>query len=118
VGGHGVEGPIHEIEQETGKHFHFEGTEALPIDHFEVVLEGTPEEIEERALPFREGEEVLVHDRGAAHVQRGRRGGEAGRLRHLGLRERQPWWARRRWSGSRRSAAAPPRRPSSTRPRA
>jgi ribonuclease G len=61
VGGHGVEGPIHEIEQETGRHFHFEGTEALPIDHFEVVLEGTTDEIEERALPFREGEEVLVH---------------------------------------------------------
>jgi ribonuclease G len=61
VGSHGVEGPIHEIEQETGKHFHFEGTEALPIDHFEVVLEGTIEEVEERALPFREGEEVLVH---------------------------------------------------------
>jgi len=60
VGGHGVEGPIHEIEQETGRHFHFEGTEALPIDHFEVVLEGTADEIEERALPFREGEEVLV----------------------------------------------------------
>jgi ribonuclease G len=61
VGGHGVEGPIHEIEQETGKHFHFEGTEALPIDHFEVVLEGTREDVEQRALPFREGEEVLVH---------------------------------------------------------
>jgi ribonuclease G len=61
VGSHGVEGPIHEIEQETGKHFHFEGTEALPIDHFEVVLEGTADEIQERALPFREGEEVLVH---------------------------------------------------------
>ncbi|HZB07200.1 MAG TPA: ribonuclease E/G, partial [Thermoleophilaceae bacterium] len=61
VGGHGVEGPIHEIEQETGRHFHFEGTEALPIDHFEVVLEGTSDEVEERALPFREGEEVLVH---------------------------------------------------------
>jgi ribonuclease G len=61
VGGHGVEGPIHELEQETGRHFHFEGTEALPIDHFEVVLEGTADEIEERALPFREGEEVLVH---------------------------------------------------------
>ncbi|HYN90324.1 MAG TPA: Rne/Rng family ribonuclease [Thermoleophilaceae bacterium] len=61
VGGHGVEGPIHELEQETGRHFHFEGTEALPIDHFEVVLEGTPDEVEERALPFREGEEVLVH---------------------------------------------------------
>jgi ribonuclease G len=61
VGGHGVDGPIHEIEQETGRHFHFEGTEALPIDHFEVVLEGTPDDVEERALPFREGEEVLVH---------------------------------------------------------
>ncbi len=57
----GVEGPIHEIEAETGKHFHFEGTEALPIDYFDVVLEGTRDEVEERALPFREGEEVLVH---------------------------------------------------------
>ncbi|MGH2780799.1 MAG: Rne/Rng family ribonuclease, partial [Thermoleophilaceae bacterium] len=60
VGGHGVPGPIVEIEEETGRHFHFEGTEALPIDHFEVVLEGSRDEIEERALPFREGEEVLV----------------------------------------------------------
>jgi ribonuclease G len=49
-----------EIEEETGRHFHFEGTEALPIDHFEVVLEGSRDEVEERALPFREGEEVLV----------------------------------------------------------
>ncbi|MEA2333169.1 MAG: ribonuclease [Thermoleophilaceae bacterium] len=60
VGGQGVPGPIVEIEQETGRHFHFEGTEALPIDHFEVVLEGSREQVEERALPFREGEEVLV----------------------------------------------------------
>jgi ribonuclease G len=60
VGNQGVPGPIVEIEQETGRHFHFEGTEALPIDHFEVVLEGSREEVEERALPFREGEEVLV----------------------------------------------------------
>jgi ribonuclease G len=60
VGSQGNPGTIAEIEAETGKHFHFEGTEALPIDHFEVVLEGTREEIEERALPFREGEEVLV----------------------------------------------------------
>jgi ribonuclease G len=60
VGTHGAPGTIAEVEEETGKHFHFEGTEALPIDHFEVVLEGTREEIEERALPFREGEEVLV----------------------------------------------------------
>jgi ribonuclease G len=55
-----VPGPIVEIEEETGRHFHFEGTEALPIDHFEVVLEGSRDEVEERALPFREGEEVLV----------------------------------------------------------
>src|SRR5207249_9359624 len=47
-------------EADTGKHFHFEGSEALPIDTFEVVLEGTRAEVEERALPFREGEEVLV----------------------------------------------------------
>jgi ribonuclease G len=60
VGSHGSPGTIVQIEEETGRHFHFEGTEALPIDHFEVVLEGTREEIEERALPFREGEEVLV----------------------------------------------------------
>jgi ribonuclease G len=52
--------PIVEIEAETGKHFHFEGTEALPIDHFAVALEGTRKEVEERALPFREGEEVMV----------------------------------------------------------
>jgi ribonuclease G len=60
VGGQGVPGPVVEIEEETGRHFHFEGSEALPIDHFEVVLEGTREDVEERALPFREGEEVLV----------------------------------------------------------
>ena len=52
--------PLLEIEEETGKHFHFEGSEALPIDHFAVALEGSREEVEERALPFREGEEVLV----------------------------------------------------------
>ena len=60
VGAHGVPGPIVEVEAETGRHFHFEGTEALPIDHFEVVLEGSRDDVEERALPFREGEEVLV----------------------------------------------------------
>ena len=52
--------PVVDIEEESGKHFHFEGTEALPIDHFAVVLEGTRAEVEERALPFREGEEVMV----------------------------------------------------------
>jgi ribonuclease G len=49
-----------EIEEETGKRFHFEGGEALPIDTFTVVEQGKREEIEERALPFKVGEEVLV----------------------------------------------------------
>ena len=53
--------PLLELESEVGKRFHFEGTEGLPIDHFAVLLEGTREEVEQRALPFREGEEVLVH---------------------------------------------------------
>ena len=52
--------PLLEIEAETGKHFHFEGSEALPIDHFGVSLEGSRQDVEERALRFREGEEVLV----------------------------------------------------------
>jgi ribonuclease G len=49
-----------EIEAETGKRFHFEGGEALPIETFTVVEQGKREEIEERALPFKVGEEVLV----------------------------------------------------------
>ncbi len=52
--------PLLELEEDVHKHFHFEGSEGLPIDHFAVTLEGTRAEIEERALPFREGEEVLV----------------------------------------------------------
>jgi len=49
-----------ELEQETGKRFHFEGGEALAIDTFELVESGNRGEIEERALPFKVGEEVLV----------------------------------------------------------
>ena len=49
------------LEEETGKTFHFEGSEGLPLNHFEVIMEGTREEVEERAVPFREGDEVLVH---------------------------------------------------------
>ena len=60
VGNAGVPGAIVEIEAETQRNFHFEGTEALPIDYFEVVLEGSADTVAERALPFREGEEVLV----------------------------------------------------------
>jgi ribonuclease G len=51
---------LRELEDETGKEFHFEGSEGLPLDHFEITLEGSREEVGERALPFREGDEVLV----------------------------------------------------------
>jgi ribonuclease G len=49
-----------ELEQETGKQFHFEGGDALSIETFDVVESGSREEIEARALPFKVGEEVLV----------------------------------------------------------
>ena len=52
--------PIQDVERETGKQFLFEGSEGLPIDHFAVTLEGTREEVEGRALPFQEGDEVLL----------------------------------------------------------
>jgi ribonuclease G len=48
------------LEAETGKHFHFTGSEGLPIDYFDVIMEGTSDEVREQAIPFREGEEVLV----------------------------------------------------------
>jgi ribonuclease G len=48
------------VEQETGKWFHFEGSEGLPLEHFAVLLEGERQAVLERALPFREGEEVYV----------------------------------------------------------
>jgi ribonuclease G len=51
---------LHALEAETGKRFHFTGSEGLPHDYFDVVLEGTEEEVREKAIPFREGDEVLV----------------------------------------------------------
>jgi ribonuclease G len=52
---------LHALEAETGKVFHFEGSEGLPLDHFAITMEGSRQEIEERAIPFKEGDEVLVH---------------------------------------------------------
>src|SRR4249919_3548192 len=54
------ESGLAELEAETGKQFHFEGGEALPIATFDVVETGTRGQIEELALPFKVGEEVLV----------------------------------------------------------
>jgi ribonuclease G len=51
---------LHALEAQTGRSFHFEGSEGLVLDHFAITFQGTREEVEERALPFREGDEVLV----------------------------------------------------------
>jgi ribonuclease G len=54
------ESGLTELEEDTGKRFHFEGGDALPLDTFHVVEAGGREQIEQRALPFQVGEEVLV----------------------------------------------------------
>jgi len=51
---------LHALEHATGKSFHFEGSEGLALDHFAITFQGTREEVEERALPFHAGDEVLV----------------------------------------------------------
>ena len=101
--------PLLEIEEETGKHFHFEGSEALPIDHFRVSHGGLARRRggARAAVPVRRRGARL--DRGAAHVRRGRRRGQARRLRDLGGPGRASWWARRRSCGSRTWAARRPR---------
>jgi ribonuclease G len=57
--GHGSR-VLRALEAQTGKSFLFEGSEGLMLDHFAITFQGTREEVEERALPFREGDEVLV----------------------------------------------------------
>jgi ribonuclease G len=51
---------LHALEAQAGKYFHFEGSEGLALDHFAVTFQGSRAEVEERAVPFRVGEEVLV----------------------------------------------------------
>jgi ribonuclease G len=51
---------LHALEADTDKSFLFEGSEGLALDHFAITFMGTREEVEERALPFRQGDEVLV----------------------------------------------------------
>jgi ribonuclease G len=58
IGGGGK--PLRELETETDKLFHFQGTDGIPLDTFEIIAEGSREEIEDRALPFKQGEEVLI----------------------------------------------------------
>ena len=49
-----------ELEAEPGKHFLFEGGDALADRHLRGGRVGTREKIEARALPFQVGDEVLV----------------------------------------------------------
>ena len=51
---------LHALEAETGRYFHFQGSEGLPLDHFHVMAEGPRSEIEAQSVPFSEGEEVHV----------------------------------------------------------
>jgi ribonuclease G len=51
---------LHQLEADTGKFFSFEGTEGLPLHHFAVTLQGSREEVEAKAVPWREGDEVMV----------------------------------------------------------
>jgi len=52
---------LHALEQETGRRFHFQGSEGLPVDHFDILMEGSRDEVQERAVPFREGDELMVN---------------------------------------------------------
>jgi ribonuclease G len=51
---------LRELEDESGKRFHFEGGEALPLSSYQVSDSGSREDIERQALPFGVGDEVLV----------------------------------------------------------
>ena len=58
--GHGAR-VLHQLEADTGKLLHFTGSEGLPLDHFEVIMEGSQEEVMEASVPFRAEEEVYVN---------------------------------------------------------
>jgi len=58
---HTMGSPIAHLEMETGKAILFEGGDGLPLEHFAVTFEGTIKKVEEKALPFQVGDEVMVH---------------------------------------------------------
>jgi ribonuclease G len=58
---HKMGSPIAHLETETGKAILFEGGDGLPLEHFAVTFEGSTKKVEERALPFQLGDEVMVH---------------------------------------------------------
>ena len=74
---------LHALEEQTGRTFHFEGSEGLPLDHFAITMEGARGEVEERAVPFRAGRRGARAHRRAAHVRRRRRRREDRRLHRV-----------------------------------
>ena len=93
-----------ELEAETGKQFHFEGGDALPIETFDVVESGGRgrDRGAGAALQGRRG--GAGQDRGAAHVQRRRRG-RPRRLLHRQRQRRRPL-RRRAQAGADRAGRA------------
>ena len=86
---------LHALENETGKIFHFEGSEGLPLDHFAITHGGVREEIEERAIPFKEGDEVLVNIVEPHMYEVDDAVAQGRRLHHLGGQRRPVTWAPR-----------------------
>ena len=70
-----------ELEEETGRQFHFEGGDALAIDTFTLVEAGSRETDRGAGAAVQGRRGGRGDDRGAAHVQRRRRGGQDRLLR-------------------------------------
>jgi ribonuclease G len=49
-----------ELEKETGRTLAIKGRQRAPHDHFVVLEEGTPEKVEDKALPVERGQELEV----------------------------------------------------------
>jgi ribonuclease G len=49
-----------ELEKETGRHFALKGRQRAPHDHFVVLDEGKPSEVEPQAFPVERGQELEV----------------------------------------------------------
>ncbi len=49
------------LEAATNKLFYFEGSDGLALNHFTITKSGSQAAVEEEAIPFRPGDEVLVH---------------------------------------------------------
>ena len=99
---------LHALEAETGRHFHFTGSEGLPHDHFDIVLEGTDDEVARAGDAVPRGRRGARHHRRAAHVRRS----TTPWPRSTATSSRSPT-AGRTWA---RSASCASRRPGARRP--